>query len=404
MCKEVNAEKITESRKKVVAYMEKLSMTEWTPKESFVLYNPGCKGNTKMFCVFIAGETYKGMPYINITMSVPETFEKMREGAYIPWSGTEEQLKALTGPKDLEAIGGKLLDDAIKNAYTFPGNDCCSAVYFAWNTVLNNRKEIQPLQICARTIPGKVEGLLAVGEYDYSVSDRTDVICKTNGEQIMAKAYAKLQPGDAVSHVYETENGGYPRHVRLVYSYPHVEYTVDENGNEIIDMEKSYVLCLDQAGGAARRFIVGENRSTCQIHEWTFNALYNCKDLPITIEELVYGNSEDEHTYIDVDESEYTKNIRYGVLNGKVISNRQIITVRAVFEDSFGNKYECPGNLWLKKPYTPNYHRMEYDLADIDTSKCPFIALRDYTLNVYVCVSGTDGKEQNLIKDFVFKA
>ena len=151
-------------RKKVLDYMKKMATIEWTPEKTFMSFNPG-KIGTKMFSIFRAGTTYYGLPYINFNMAEVETFEKWRHNSYIPYSGTEEQLESIHKTADLIAIGGEILESAIKNAYTFPGSDCVSSVLMAWNTVIdNNRPEVQKLQTVSSTLPGKNTGVVAVGD------------------------------------------------------------------------------------------------------------------------------------------------------------------------------------------------------------------------------------------------
>ena len=254
--------KLNPMRQKVVDYMKSMAALPWTPEEDFIVYNPGKNGCTKMLSVFQAGKTYFGPPYINANMTTKEMFNEKRIGAYKPFTGTREQLDSIRQGADVEALGDEILEAAVENAFTFPGNDCIGSILLAWNTVINNREQVQKLQFCFTTIPTHNYGVVPVGEWDYSDfcnNESKDIIHK-NGEQVMAKAYTHLQPGDAVSYV--SAKGS---HIRMVIDYPHVEYTTDENGNKIIDLENSYVTVLDQAGGAATRFIVGTCMSSMQV-------------------------------------------------------------------------------------------------------------------------------------------
>ncbi len=391
---------VSELRKKVVEYMYKNAEYEWTPEKSFILYNPGTNGCTRMFCVFKKGVVYKGLPYINITMSQPETFDEMRRGAYIPFEGTEEELDAIDSPEKLFTVGGKTYTDAVANAFTFPGNDCIFAVLLAWNNIINNRDEVQRMQVIVSSLPGKKSGVAAVGDYDYSnyFDDDNVKVIEANGEQKIARCYAQLQPGDATSLLRAPA----ARHWRMVVKEPHVEYIKDENGNEIIDLENSFITELDQAGGAKERFIVGENRSTCHVVDHSFSKLLKEGSLPISLPELLDGAYKDEETSV--------KDLSVGadggriVLRGSIESNRQIISVRAKI---YGNgvsieRREIPR--LIKARNVRNYHRKDFDLASVDFSSSLLKTGETYTFELYTVVSGDGGKEKTLVKDKTFTA
>ncbi len=245
--------------------------------------------------------------------------------------------------------------------------------------------------------PGKNTGVVAVGEYDYSntYDDNTQEMTRVNGPQVMAKAYSQLKPGDAVTYIRKTDGNG--RHVRLVIDVPHVEFTIDENGEQVYDMEKSYITILDQAGGSSNRFIKEENKSSFHEVQYNFNHLVAEGSLPISISELTQ-----EGAYVE--EDTYVSSFRFAdvVFFGWVKSNRQIISVRAVIDD--GEKtYDCPGNVVMANLRTPtNYHLREYDLTKLDLGDICFIRGKEYTFNLYVLTSGNDGVETNLIKDYKF--
>ena len=385
-------------REKVVNYMKKMAEIEWTPEKTFISFNPGNVG-TKMLSIFRAGTTYYGLPYINFNMAEAETFDLWRHDTYIPFSGTEEQLNSIQKTADLIAIGGEILDSSVKNAFSFPGNDCIAAVLMAWNTVINNRPEIQKMQTVSSTVPGKNTGVIAVGDYDYSntFDDNTDEMTKANDKQTMARAYSLLKPADAV--VYIRKNNGNARHIRLVAELPHIEYTVNESGDETIDTEKSYITILDQAGGAAVRFIKGENYSSFHFEKYTYDELYEEGSLPISIPELcVEGAYKEEKTVIEG--LEY----KNGKFNGNVKTNRQLIALRAVVSDG-EKQYDCPGNVVMTgKDIPTNYHLGEYDLNKLDISALPTPSPdKEYSFNLYVITSGNDGMETQLVSDYRFK-
>jgi len=390
--------KLNPMRQKVVDYMKSMAALEWSPEEDFVVYNPGKNGCTKMLSVFQKGKTYFGPPYINANMCTKETYNEKRIGAYIPFSGTRAQLDSIRSTADIEAIGGEILESAIKNAFTYPGNDCIGAVLLAWNNVINNREQVQKMQFCYTTIPTHNYGVIPVGKYDYSdtFDNESKPMVFKNGEQVMAKAYTQLQPGDAVSHV--SSKGS---HIRMVIDYPHVEYTTDENGNKIIDLENSYVTSLDQAGGAAVRFIVGTCMSSMQVITDKFSKLYNEGSLPVTIPELVAGENQQENTYVEDFSAE--KLVSDCTLSGIVRSNRQIIYVRAEITDgkTIYNTKDIISMCNLEK-HTRYYHAPMYDLSTLALGKIDFEKGTSYLLNVYTCTSGNDGKELKVVSNYRF--
>lgn len=390
--------KLNPMRQKVVDYMKSMANLEWSPEEDFVVYNPGKNGCTRMLSVFHKEKTYFGPPYINDNMTTKEAFNDKRIGAYIPFSGTREQLDSIKSVADIEAIGGEILESAIANAFKFPGNDCIGSVLLAWDNVINNGEHIQKLQFCYTTIPTHNTGILPVGEWDYSdaCNNDTKAILERNGEQVMAKAYTQLQPGDAVSH-----GSAKGAHIRMVIDYPHVEYTKDENGNEIIDLENSYVTILDQAGGAATRFIVGTCKSSMQVQTNKFSMLYEEGSMPVTIPELVAGENEQENTYIE--EFSADKLVSDCTLAGKIKSNRQIIWAKAEITD--GKTIHTIKDIVKMcdlTVHTRNYHAMEYDLSELKLGKLDFEEGKTYTLNLYVLTSGNDGKEQKMVANYRF--
>lgn len=385
-------------REKVVAYMKKMAGIEWTPEKTFICFNPANIG-TKMFSIFRAGTTYYGLPYINFNMAEAETFEKWRHDSYIPFSGTEEQLNGIDRTADLIALGGEMLESAIKNAFTFPGSDCVSSVLMAWNTVINNsRPEVQKMQTVSSTIPGKDTGIVAVGEYNYTETfdDNTDEMTRNNGPQVMAKAYSQLQPADAVTYI--RKNNGNARHIRLVIELPHIEYTKDENGNEIFDMDKSFITILDQAGGAQVRFIRKENYSSFHVKHYTFKELYEEGSLPVSIPELTQ-----EGAYVE--EKTYVENFGYsrGKFTGVIKSNRQIISVRAVISNG-ATLFNLDGKVTMtdRKAWT-NYHLAEFNLEDFDHNFRLYLERgKEYSFDLFVCTSGNDGVETHILKDTKF--
>ena len=211
----------------------------------------------------------------------------------------------------------------------------------------------------------------------------------------MAESYAKLLPGDAMLSVRSINS--HARHIRLVVGEPYVEYKTLENGERIINMNTSYVKLLDQAGGAKRRFINGNIKASMQEHEYKFSELFKKNILPITLPELVSGDNGIENTVLEdaVLDTLFTEK----KISGKVTSNRQIIYARAEITDGT-TVYTIKDIIPMAGDGTRSYHIREYDLSNLNFSCFNFNEDTQYTFNLFVCTSGNEGKEINLVKDF----
>lgn len=244
---------------------------------------------------------------------------------------------------------------------------------------------------------GDYTGIVPVGEYDYSntFDDNTDAMTAANGEQVMAKAYSQLKPGDAITYI--RKNNGNARHTRLIVELPHVEYTSNDKGEQIFDMEKSYVTILDQAGGDSSRFIKEENKSSFREVNYNFEKLYTEGSLPVSIPELTEGAYVEENTYVEL------LGFANGVFSGTVKTNRQIISARAVISDG-ENTRELDCGIVNTDGKVTNYHLGEYDLSKLDLAEAALVPGKEYSLDLYVCTSGNNGAEAKLVDDYKFTA
>ncbi len=408
-----NSEGATAARQKVVSYMESMMNIEWTPNKTFILYNnpnhaKGAAysigpGSTEMYAIFIAGKTYRGIPYVNNTLAQLENFKDRiaeKENSIIKnnlvhtWSISSDYIFTLW-LSDAEEL------DGVENARNFPGNDCYYSVLFAWNTVLNNRAQISLMNSLENSLGGK-NGVIAVGNYDnsnyydnstYGISTKQTV--QANGEQTMANAYAKLQPGDATVYAYTDSNGNIQRHVRMIHKAPTVKYTTAGK----IDLANSEVECIDQAGGGDTRYIWNNSISSIQVKTRTFKEMYTEGSLPITIPELATGNSDAQFTYAA--KMNLEEDLPQGKISGVIKSNRQIISVKAVISQNGSVVKEVKETLSTQGSMV---HIDLYNLRTLDLSGLNLTPGGNYEFDLYACVSGMNGAEVQLVDSYEFTA
>ena len=385
--------KASAARSKVVKYMESMRDIKWTPEETFIIYNEGGNGSTRMFGIFYKGTEYNGIPYINYNMTQTESFIDMMKGSYTPIDDPNISIKTNSDWSKLTAAQKAV---GLENANSFPGNDCVGALIMAWNSVLTNRPEIKEMRYTSSVIPGHGNGVIAVGDYDYSndYDNNTDEMIAANGEQVMAEAYAKLLPGDGTIYVRSNDEGN-PRHARLVVKAPVVKRKTDGT----IDVANSYVTCMDQAAGGSSRYIVGTNLTSIHTRDYYFSSLIKEGSLPITIPELTTGNTENEFTYVT--KLDLEKDLPCGELNGTIKSNRQIISVRAVYSQNGTAVGEIKDTIVMRGA---NYHTDSYELSSLDISGIELKSGDSYTFDLYACVSGIDGREVHLVRAMEFTA
>ena len=450
-----NQEASETARQKVVDYMKKMSNIEWTPKETFIIYNDGTygeysvsTGSTAMYAIFYKGQTYHGIPYVNKTLTQYESFEEMRDNAEIKplvdengnsidadnftsklWSWSLKNNLKREWISD--GNGGWKLDpehhfpenftdaqkaEGLENAKNFPGSDCWAALIYGWNTVLNNNEETKRLTSIDNMLTFE-NGTVPVGDYEIlwehiqKDRNRTELITQANGIDKMSEAYAMLKPGDATAYstqVFNEETQRYTknnRHVRIVEKVV-VEYNSSTNK---IDPENSKVYFVHQGAGSwtyifnnkDRTLVIGteneirERPGGEQADYYTFQELYEEGSLPMSIPELMTGNVDTPKAIamgLDLEED-----LPNGLLGGTVKANKQMISVRAVFRDKDGQMVGEREEL-LSTTYATT-RLSEYNLRGLDLSEIDLTAGEEYTFDLYTCISGmaTDDTYQNEI-------
>lgn len=377
-------------RNKVVNYMRSQMELTWTPSKSFWINNPSDAAGVTTNLYFEAGKTYKGIPYTNYMFSQKETFGDLVADGVLDIS----EIPGLT------ACGNTTADLTVarENYLKFPGSDCSTAVITAWNTVLNNRPTLKNLTQTKYMVPGNNCGVIPVGDYKYDYDTyKNNTYAMTgdaaNGAKVYA-AYSKLRPGDAIVH-YNADNGA--GHTRLVVSVNKTAKTV----TTIECANWSIPKCTVTSGNNNKVTLTNNNTSWMEL---TYHFDYLLKDgyVPITIPELVTGNSDSEYTLAT--NMNLASDLPNGKLDGDVISNRQIISVNIRVSD--GTKIQTINYIPSATTKSSVVHMAEVDLGMIDMSTIKLESGKKYTFDLDVRVVGltTTTPTVKLVKGYEFTA
>lgn len=298
-------------RDTAVAYMREMATIKWTPSKTITYWSGSGKS-------FKAGTTYSGMPYTQNNRQNLATFKKyLKSGKY-------------TGPS---------------TAAAYVGNDCSSAVRFAW---LHVNAKIS-FTYTGNMFPTSNTGVLPVGSYSYTASkSSTKTIISKSGSSTMYNAYAQLKPGDAIF----ARVNGVVNHARLVS-----KVNVVKTGGKV-DANKSTVSCIEQCGISSSR----KNTTWNVDKTYTFANLCSTYYIPITCE--VIKNSSDAKGASTLKISSYNKplNVKEGKeysIYGKITSNYKITSVTVGI-------YDTKGKAVSSKTVKPN--ATSYDIKSLASS------------------------------------
>lgn len=207
------------------------------------------------------GQLYRGMPYSSYANNTLDAF-----------------LTASVG-KDGDAY---IIGDLPERWELMLGNNCADCVYWSWSTVSDS------FDYYYTRMMTEAHGCLKVGEYEYAVSNgflvNTVADCTKNGLDVMAEAYAQLQPGD--SGVYYVDDAG---HAILITE---VHVVRGENGK--VDPANSWVRYHDQTGAYVLQTVRGSDQpdylTCCNVNaRLAFAEMFASGYLPISCAELLYG-------------------------------------------------------------------------------------------------------------------
>ena len=246
-------------RQAVVDEMYRMGTVRWTTSELLYYTSSAGKASTHSNA-YIPGRTYVGLPYNNCGGGYLRFLSIMQEptdsqGRYVTRTGLESGVEQ----EDLTDIGFT----------TYAGNDCATAVGWAWNTVAPARRTdhgayvLSTSSMTPNVYSTPKYGVYPVGDYQLIQPDlekypaaedarnsRT-IIALNGGGQSMAEFYATASRGDALLYkntVLNTttgvwdSNGG---HARMLAYDP----MIVRNYAGKIDLEASYVITHEQGDG-----------------------------------------------------------------------------------------------------------------------------------------------------------
>ena len=298
---------------KAVEYMRSMATVKWTPKKNITYWSGGSRK-------FTAGTTYRGMPYTQNNRQNLAAFKK-----YVNSSNV------YTGPS---------------TSSSYVGNDCSSAVRFAW---LNVGAKIT-FSYTGNMFPGSKTGVLAVGSYKSTAStSSTKIITTGSGASTMYSAYAQLKAGDAVF----ARVNGVVNHARLVS-----DVKVVKNSNGSVNGSSSYVKCIEQCGLSSSR-----GNTTWNVDKkYTFSALYSTYYIPITCQVVKDGGSSNGASKLKIAANNYPTSI----FEGKEFSIYGVITSNYTIKKVTVTICDASGKAVSSKTVKPN--AKSYELKKIASS------------------------------------
>lgn len=234
-------------RQMVVEYMYAMANIQWTAGQQLDYSKYGATN-----LIYESGKTYLGMVYNNNATGL-EMFKSILDG-------NNNHIGTDTG-----------WDSA-------PGNSCATSIRHAWQQISTTvgfgySADMMP---CYR-----YSGVVAIGDIDWSVYDRTHTktVFEGNSRDVILEAYALTLPGDAlVRHM--GDKGG---HALMITKAP----TVVRNDDGSINMVDSYLYLTDQNNNL--------NNKREYPSSWTVDAKVSFSTalqegyLPVTIAELRDG-------------------------------------------------------------------------------------------------------------------
>ncbi len=245
-----------EARELCVSFFRFCQSFAWTPDQNFS-FQRNAKG---AITDLKKGTVYGGLPYGGVSTG---TIYRLME-VYNTETGVVKMKEACPGGETL-----------------YFANQCSLGAYQAWGRVINS-----PVYTWTQVMVEK-RGFIPVGPYTYdksisaySENYQTTQICQENGEQVMYRSYAAMQPADGL--VYYTTAG----HVIMCSGKPNVVYNADGT----INGEKSTFTKIDQ--GQAFRETTQSDGSKITVQggidrTQTFANAYKSGYLPFTFKEFL---------------------------------------------------------------------------------------------------------------------
>ena len=289
-----------------VSYMKAMTSIVWTPDGDLTYrypsaYRADAEGNLH----FKQGVRYMGVPYTTAATDLASFLELYDE---------KTGVAAVTGRRGL----------------TPPGNNCGTAVFWAWQRVSSSIDYFGTRQMC------RAHGCVPVGiwTYDETLTDfytfTTVEVCQENGEDVMYASYAAFKPGDGMTMTTK-KSGSVKGHARMVEEV-HVAYRDDGT----VDPRESFVYCMEQSsGGGSRTTADGVATAFGSNHSrYTFETLYQTGYLPVTVPELVGASPVQEASVQIEGDAEGLA----GLANAALVANYCISRVDVSITDAGGKE------------------------------------------------------------------
>lgn len=368
-----DAENAEMLRDEVMMELDRNMSFSWTPSTTFDLTEAVTVGGVTYSGSnkYVAGTKYYGMPYVTNSKAELSEFawhvkSYMGTNVYMgPVEGVEDFYSATSGTyvekeyNNIQTNKYKVDEKYYELTSFFPASDYYGMVVNIWNKVGTNKVWLNSLQ---SFIPAYGRGTVAVGGYDYTVSKNdTLAITQANGKDKMFAAYAQVKRGDVIMCY---KNGG-----RSIYM------VMEDAGSASVNV----VTFLPE--------IVAKNGGYTHFKQQTltFEGMYNSGYIPVTIPELAMGTQSRTAAYVvDFDGAAAMKS---GRLNGKVLSNKQILSV-TVKLSRFGED----GVFYDETVYCNSISDQNvnsFDLSEFDMSKylVNLVEGKEYTLSVIANVA-----------------
>ncbi|MBP5288550.1 MAG: hypothetical protein J6Z79_01575 [Clostridia bacterium] len=287
-----------ELRQICIDYMALQTSVVWTPDQSlFYDYPSSYSADDEGMLHLEKGKRYGGVPYTQAAIGL-EAFLDLYD----------------------EESGVLALSEA-KNIHQKVGNNCGTAVFWAWQRVSSTISYYGTRQMCL------AHGCIPVGEwtYDQSLTDfytyTTRQVCEDNGADVMMRSYACLKPGDGMTMTVKVKSG-VKGHARMVKEVS-VSYTTDGS----VDPEKSFVICLEQSSkGPDRQTEDGVVLGIGSENKYSFKDLYDKGYLPVTVAELI-GAAPVKEASVSLPEVTSLKELSEATLTGAYCISRVDVTV-----------------------------------------------------------------------------
>jgi len=292
-------ENIQTLRSKVEQTMRTMGSIEWSVSQTMggecycgKYYNASCVKT------YVPGMTYRGLPYQHKGGNLARFMYCLDENNVV-----KDWVYELEGPDGHDV---------------YMGSDCSSSVQHAWASVANSMDIIGS----GWMLPDKNTGTLPVGDYVWQLPDGTTSYFTTDyrdatGEEGVYEALAQCRMADSI--VTYTDLGG---HARLVAKDPVVMR--DENGK--IDPTASFMIIHEQGHNTSGE---GWESTWCLDRVCSFTSLYEESYMPVTIKELVTGETETPTASL-----ENGMDGKAGLTAGTVVSNWFLNSVSMVITDS----------------------------------------------------------------------